>query len=482
MFIMKTGYLYSVMVILGCTIVPLYSMLPEIIDGGESKRERRASIGKVTPLDKFQVQIFAEVQRAHEQEVQEERDRVRLQFLAGGVEDPKEVQEKLRKKLGTTKKKLPHKKRKTVRAILEKLQGNGLNALHIAVINRGYKEVVWCLDNDSSIDTLTGDGRHVLFLALDPRIKPVDAKIVELLIQEDANFRPKTRFLKTADKKSILHMVAGLDDYDLFKFVFDRMTDELSDEQRAKMINACTRGGFTPLHYAAARGNHGMVEFLINAGASESIMSCGGLKAMDSALLAGKRRNFEVFLHEIPAPERADTLDSCLMMAVDQKSPVGADLASALGASSNCKVLREGAPEVPILRYAVEQCACTTLCKCSAVVTKLIARGAAVDAKYESSERTALHEAATFDKRSIARALLHGGAAVNDVVDADGYTPLHEAAEQGHKEMAALLLHYGAGVHAVTHDGKTALDLARNNARHEVSQVLEDWMNAPDLV
>lgn len=77
------------------------------------------------------------------------------------------------------------------------------------------------------------------------------------------------------------------------------------------------------------------------------------------------------------------------------------------------------------------------------------------------------HEAAL----SMAESLLANGADVN-VAQQGGWTPLHQAAGHGQIELVCLLLNYGADVASKNEEGKTPINLARENEYTEVVNVL----------
>ena len=62
----------------------------------------------------------------------------------------------------------------------------------------------------------------------------------------------------------------------------------------------------------------------------------------------------------------------------------------------------------------------------------------------------------------------------------NGCTPLHSAALQGHLEIVALLLKCGADRNIRNLDDKTPLDLASENGKHEVANVLSRSGTSPD--
>ncbi len=108
-----------------------------------------------------------------------------------------------------------------------------------------------------------------------------------------------------------------------------------------------------------------------------------------------------------------------------------------------------------------------------AVVDLLLSKGADVNASATNGTGyTALTAAVAQKHRDIAALLLDRGADVNHRYG-NRWSPLHETALQGAADMAALLLAHGADAGATTDEGKTPLQIARENQRADVVKILE---------
>lgn len=84
----------------------------------------------------------------------------------------------------------------------------------------------------------------------------------------------------------------------------------------------------------------------------------------------------------------------------------------------------------------------------------------------ESTGENLMHKAAFYGQVAIAEYLKHRGLNI-DSVDGMNFTPLHEASRAGNVKMVEWLLQAGADAGAKTTSGRTALDMAIENAKSE---------------
>ncbi|XP_047101511.1 poly [ADP-ribose] polymerase tankyrase-1-like isoform X2 [Schistocerca piceifrons] len=106
-----------------------------------------------------------------------------------------------------------------------------------------------------------------------------------------------------------------------------------------------------------------------------------------------------------------------------------------------------------------------------AAASCLVGAGAEVDARTSLEQQTPLHWAARGGHAGVVR-LLVGASADLNARDWWGRTPLHSAAERGHAGAAAELLLAGADRGARDGGGRTPLDVARQNRKQELVDML----------
>lgn len=104
-------------------------------------------------------------------------------------------------------------------------------------------------------------------------------------------------------------------------------------------------------------------------------------------------------------------------------------------------------------------------------VSKLLARGADVNAKGKKTGHTALTWAAVLGYDHLMEVLIAAGADI-EATNAKGRTALMEAALRGHEPVAQLLLAHGANPNSTNYRGRTALAFAAAARHVEVAAIL----------
>eukprot|EP00756_Hemistasia_phaeocysticola_P027906 Hpha_TRINITY_DN16145_c1_g1::TRINITY_DN16145_c1_g1_i27::g.6580::m.6580 len=116
----------------------------------------------------------------------------------------------------------------------------------------------------------------------------------------------------------------------------------------------------------------------------------------------------------------------------------------------------------------------------TASVQSLVEKGAKIDAT-DGDGRTALMFAAKKGDTASVQYLVEKGAKI-DATSRDGRTALMEAAEEGDTASVQYLVEKGAKIDATSSDGysdgKTALEIAEVNSRHEVVKILTEYAEA----
>lgn len=85
--------------------------------------------------------------------------------------------------------------------------------------------------------------------------------------------------------------------------------------------------------------------------------------------------------------------------------------------------------------------------------------------------RTALSNAACYERTAVVEFLLNLGADVN-TADKMGYTPLHFAVQKGNTAIAEMLLKHGADISAKDAWGNNSISQAKHTAPHELFELL----------
>ena len=218
------------------------------------------------------------------------------------------------------------------------------------------------------------------------------------------------------------------------------------------------QGGWTPLHLAVAAGHTSLVEALAAAGADLAALTEGGLSPLHLALEHSP--DLVAVLRRLGAP--VDAASAAFL----------GDVALLTGALDGGAPPIDPATGVDLLSRAAAGGSVAT-------VRVLLDRGADPDSG-------ALHAAAAVGATPVVELLLQAGADVDGRDRDTGRTPLHTAVAAGADGPGAaavvpLLLDAGADVNATTHDGASALDIARvAGARRRAARARDDGEDGGD--
>jgi len=186
--------------------------------------------------------------------------------------------------------------------------------------------------------------------------------------------------------------------------------------------------GFTPLHWAAKKGEPSVADFLIQAGADINAIDRDHMTPLHWAARRGHHTLARTLLSHNADYERRDTLGRTpLHYAASQGHTLVVELLISSGASLRC----------------------TTV-----------------------SGRTPLHEAASYGQGETVRLLLTRGASPEEMEGDFQATPLHFAAREGHLQVSQILIESGASVTATDRMGKTPAHWALLSGKKELYDFL----------
>lgn len=224
--------------------------------------------------------------------------------------------------------------------------------------------------------------------------------------------------------------------------------------ENPKLVDAPDREGKTPLHYAAAKGNLEVVEFLVKNGANVNARNSSGITPLYLAKGFGKKAVAEFLEKHGGAAE-----------VVKPKPAVKPS-------TSSPQIARAGAVAAvkPAVIPAIEAVKANNLEQLQQIV-KL--DGEAVRAR-DSLQFTPLHWASELGYLKIAEYLIESGADVNAKTE-NGWTPLHQSVIKFQTNIARLLIAKKADVNAQTTAKVTPLMLASGIAYNfEIAKMLVD--------
>ncbi len=227
-------------------------------------------------------------------------------------------------------------------------------------------------------------------------------------------------------------------------------------------IHDADRGGWTALHWAAARGATGVVQLLLKHGADVGSRTLDGTTALHNAAGNGEASTVIALLDAGANLHAATDQDwTALHAASGNGHPKVVQLLLDKGADVHATT-NSGSPPL--------HAACVG--GHPRVVEILLAAGAELDAK-ESEGHLPLHIAAAEGHPVVVTTLLQAGAKATQlgVPGNDGHTPLSQAAQHGRAEVCRLLVEAGADVGRPSPGGFVPLLLAAlaEGALHEAT-------------
>ena len=227
----------------------------------------------------------------------------------------------------------------------------------------------------------------------------------------------------------------------------------------------------TALMLAAERGHTSIVQYLLDEGAPVNTQDMDGVTSLMIASKHGHSEVVHVLLNygadvNILAKNPNAT---ALMFACSYQKTVCVDFLLAGGADPNLCGGRELSP-------LIAACITGDQPMDPTILDKLLSAGANPNTLAANVGITALMEAAAHGYDKGVEVLLNAAADVN-IQNSCG-TALHYAAGWGHLAVSKMLLASGAEASLTDSYGRIPLDLALNNDRHEVSELLRTSMDS----
>ena len=227
--------------------------------------------------------------------------------------------------------------------------------------------------------------------------------------------------------------------------------------------------GRTPVHYAARAGEHEAVSALLAWGADPLASDMFGDTPLHRAVANGSLESVGLLLEAGAEPNVADGLYLSTPLHVAARSNSAGVIALMVDGGANLETRNE-AGRTPLhvaAAYGHKEAA-----------ESLIRLGADLDSRDHSGE-TPLHRPVFFQHTDMISLLIEHGASVS-AQDNEGNTPLHVAGSMNRDTAARQLIEGGADVECKNHEGLTALDMAMINPHWNV--VMEHNAEVADLL
>ncbi|MCA7010493.1 ankyrin repeat domain-containing protein [Wolbachia endosymbiont of Tribolium confusum] len=221
-------------------------------------------------------------------------------------------------------------------------------------------------------------------------------------------------------------------------------------------INAKDNESWMPLHWAVQLGSLDVVKYLVERGANVNALTADGRTPLD---LAAQKNRVNVI--EFLKKAQLD-LDKELLTAVQDGDLNKVEGLANQGAGLNTK----GSNDWTLLHFAASS-------NKFDIVKFLLDKNANIKAK-DVYGNTPLHVAAQYDsKLEIVEFLLDKNASGINDVNNNGSTPLHVAIQGNKSSTVKFLLNKGASIQVKDKDGKTPLDLAKQEGYTNIVQMIE---------
>ena len=391
------------------------------------------------------------------------------------------------------------------RSFLDAKSAKGETALMLAA-SQGHQEAAeWLISNHADIDAIAANG----YTALDDAAEAGYFQLAELLIKHEASIDKSKVYQQVRLRNVLMAKRREASEKDLprpsgIENSIDIM-ESLTDFQKAALqgdvqavkaaldqdvdIEEFSQDGRTPLMLAASKGHHKAIQVLLASGANIDATSAKGWTTLMNAV-----RNRDVQTVDLLISNGADVnhLSSDRWTALAEAAYQGQNVI--MGLLLNCGADTESRSShdwTPLMHASY---------KGDEAAVKLLLDAGADTEVTSGHDETALLLAAAGGYTKMARMLLDAGCSpepqwakdrnyegkeATQKADTDGFegsenrahaqgwTPLMLASQGGHEEIAHLLLDLRVNIEVKSSHGKTALEIAQENRRLGMMEVLE---------
>ncbi|MGV8125201.1 MAG: FHIPEP family type III secretion protein [Candidatus Xenobiia bacterium LiM19] len=238
-------------------------------------------------------------------------------------------------------------------------------------------------------------------------------------------------------------------------------------------ISEANMHGFTPLHWAAKKGEPSVADFLIKSGAEIDVHDRDQMTPLHWAARRGHHALARTLLSHSADCECRDTLGRTpLHYAALQGHTLVAELLISSGASLRCTTVSGRTPLHEAASYGQSE-----------TVRLLLAKGASPEEMESDFQATPLHFAAREGHLQVSRILIENGASVA-ATDRMGKTPAHWALLSGKKELYDFLASQGVNISEIE---RTLLEITRTKGeallqhRTHAKRVLQEVISSDEI-
>ena len=342
------------------------------------------------------------------------------------------------------------------------VDNEGNTALHVAVQN-GCIDAVHLLLNSGASD---GVCNSVHDPPLHIAVRSVNLALVLAFLEHPVNI-----LVRGIRNCTVLHIIAELDNVELFKAVRDSSHfEKLLRDSKGFFVRVVDNNNMTPVHVATRKGSHRVLELMISKGVEIGFLKDFVFNALD-------KENSTPIQHAV---ESGNTL------VVEVLLRHGAFLTSAKGSTLPPLHLACRQDRFDIVQLMVEQHgpetlqirdeqgmtalhhSCTGVCG-EGLVSYLFEQGAELDAQ-DNNGNTALHTAIISGNVSAAEELLKRGSNPS-IQDSNGQNSLHLAVFHNRQEILSFLLEHNNCPHLLStpdNKGNYAIHCALNLSLYDL--------------